>query len=109
MHTFAVTLLLGLALFKVVDVLGDVAPELSRFRSLMTLALAVVTAAAMDWSLFEGFGVELREDWLGVVLTGAVLAGVTSVWWALVNWLGSTEDDAVEARPRRKSPVTRAA
>jgi hypothetical protein len=90
-------------------VLGDLVPGLSKLRSLVTLALAVVTATAMDWSLFEGFGVELREDWLGVALTGAVLAGVTSVWRALFGWLGSTEDDAEEASPRRKPPVTRAA
>lgn len=109
MYTLAVVLLLGLALCKIVDVLDGLVPGLARLRGLATLALAVAVTAAMDYSLFAGFGVELREAWMGTVLTGAVLAGTTSVWRAAFNWLGWSEGEAEALPPRRRGPVSRAA
>ncbi len=102
MYTFTITVLLGLALLTLVDALVDVAPGLSRGRGLATIALAVAGAFALGYSLFEGFGVGLRETWMGTLFTGIVVAGTASMWRAVFHWLGTPEDDQPESgRPRR--------
>jgi len=109
MYTLAVTLLLGLALFKIVDVLEDLVPELTRFHGLVTTVLAIVGAFAIDYSLFAGFGVALREAWMGAFITGLALAGTTSLWRAGFGWLGSSEGQAPEQRHQATRHMTRAA
>jgi hypothetical protein len=105
MYTFAIVALLGLALFKVVDLLEDVVPALARFHTLVTVVLGVAAAVAIDYSMFRGFNIALRESWMGTWTTGFVLAGTTSAWRALFGWLGSNEGEAPEQRhshgPRR--------
>ena len=105
MYTFAVTLLLGLALFKFVDVLEDLAPDTTRFHGLITLVFAVAGVFAMDYSLFESWGIALREDWMGTFLTGLTVAGATSVWRAAFHWLGSADGEEPEVRHQRGSHV----
>ena len=109
MYTFAVTVLLGLALFKIVDVVEDLAPGLARMHGLLTLAVAVAGAFALDYSLFEGWAVALREDWMGTLLTGLVIAGTTSVWRAAFHWLGSSEGEEPEVRHQGDRMIGRAA
>lgn len=109
MYTFAVTLLLGLALFKLVDVLEDLAPDTTKLHGLVTLGLAVAGAFAIDYSLFEGWNVALREDWMGTLLTGVTIAGATSVWRAAFHWLGSSEGEEPAVRHQHGRPVSRAA
>lgn len=109
MYTFAVTLLLGLALFKMVDVIEDLIPDLTKLHSAVTLGLAVATAFAIDFSLFDGFGVVLRKDWMGTLLTGAIIAGATSVWRSAFHWLGSAEGEEPEVRHQPTRMVNRAA
>ncbi len=102
MYTFAVTLLLGLALFKIVDLVEDLVPGLAKLHNALTVALGVVGVVALDYSLFEGFGVDVREAWMGTLLTGIVVAGTSSVWRTALHWLGAPEDDHPESgRPRR--------
>ena len=98
MYHFAITVLLGLALFKVVDLVEDAAPRLTKHHTLMTVVLAVGGMFAIDWSLFDSWGIGLREAWMGYVLTGLAVAGCTSVWRATFHWLGSNEGDAPEVR-----------
>lgn len=105
MYTFAVILLLGLALFKIVDVIEDLVPGTARLHGLFTLGLAVLGAFAIDYSVFDGFGVALRESWMGTFLTGVTIAGTTSVWRAAFHWLGSSEGEEPEVRHVRRSPV----
>ena len=103
MYTFTVTVLLGLAVLALVDALVDLVPALSRGRGPVTIALAVVGALVLDYSLFEGFGVGLRESWMGTLLTGVVVAGTTHVWRAVLLWLGAPEGGEPTAhRPDRR-------
>src|SRR5207248_7762355 len=55
MYTFAVVALLGLAVLKIADLLEDFVPGLSRIHALLTYALAVAAAVALDYSMFKGF------------------------------------------------------
>ncbi|HEX9531117.1 MAG TPA: hypothetical protein VF954_08265 [Acidimicrobiales bacterium] len=98
MYTFAIVVLLGLALFKVVDLLEDLVPALTRFHTLVTLALAVAGTVALDYSLFSGFHVVLRNSWMGSWTTGLIVAGTTSAWRAAFHWLGSSEGEEPEVR-----------
>lgn len=109
MYTLAVTVLLGLAVLTVVDAFADLVPGLSPRRGVLTIALAIVGAFALDYSMFEGFGVALRESWMGTLLTGFVVAGTTGAWRAVFAWFGTTEGEEPSARPSRRPLVSKAA
>lgn len=98
MYQFAIVALLGLALFKIVDLIEDLVPGLAKFHTFATIVLGVAAAVAIDYSLFRGFHVALRHDWMGVWATGFIVAGTTSAWRAMFHWLGSNEGDAPELR-----------
>jgi hypothetical protein len=98
MYHFAVVALLGLALFKLVDLLEDLVPGLTRFHTLVTFVLAVAATVAADYSLFQGFHIQLRESWMGTWGTGLIVGGTTSAWRAAFHWLGSSEGEEPEKR-----------
>ena len=96
MYHFAVVALLGLAILKIADVLVDLVPSLGKTRTLLTFVLAIVTTVALDYSLFAGFGIDLREAWMGTVATGLLAGSLASAWNVLFGWLGSTEGRTTE-------------
>ena len=98
MHDFAITVLLGLALFKIVDVFEDLVPGLTKYHTLMTMVLAVAGVVGIHYSLFDAWGVTLRDSWMGMWATGFVVAGTTSVWRAAFHYLGSSEGEESEVR-----------
>ena len=98
MHDFTVVVLMGLALWKVVDLLEDLIPGLTKFHNLVTIVLGVAGAVAMDYSMFSGYHIALRSSSMGTWLTGFVIAGSTSAWRAIFHWFGSNEGDAPELR-----------
>ncbi len=87
MYTFAVIALLALATVKLVDFVADNIGGLSRFRSLLTFVAAIGAVWALDYSLFDGFAIDIRDRDLGVWITGFVVAGLTVPWRALFAWL----------------------
>ena len=98
MYHLAVLILLGLTLFKIVDLLEDYVPGLTRFHALFTLVLGVAGAYILDYSVFDGWGVSFRDADMGMWITGFAIAGMTSVWRAALHWLGSSEGDEPEVR-----------
>ncbi len=104
MHEFAVVALLGLVALKVTDLVVDNAPGLDRIRTLFTFTLAVVFAIAIDFSLFDGYGITVREAWMGTVGTGLVIGALSSAWSTLLGWFETTSvggnKDARNERPR---------
>lgn len=87
MYQFAVVALLALATVKVVDFVSDNVAVIERFRSLLTFVLAVGITVWLDYSLFDGWGVDIRDEALGVWVTGFVVAGLTVPWRAAFGWL----------------------
>ena len=75
MYEFAVVTLLGLVALKVTDLVIESVPGLDRIRTLFTFMLAIVFTLALDYSVFEGFGVTVREAWMGTVGTGLIVGG----------------------------------
>ena len=105
MYHFAVIVLLGLAVLKVVDLLEDLAPGFTRFHALLTFVLAVGACVAIDYSFFEGFGITLRETWMGTWATGLVVGSLATAWRVVFGYLGSSEGDAPEQRHRGRPRV----
>lgn len=109
MYHFAAIALLALALFKVVDVLEDLVPGVTKFHSLATMLLGIGGAYALDYGAFSGYGIDFREDWMGTVATGLVIAGFTSVWRAAFHWFGTSEGEEPEVRHPLHGPRSMAA
>jgi hypothetical protein len=105
MYTLAILAFMGLALFKLVDLIEDLLPGLTRFHTLLTVVIGIGATVWFDYSMTSGFNATFRRDWMGTWLTGLAVAGVSSAWRALFHWLGSTEGDAPELRhPFRQRP-----
>lgn len=93
MYTFAIVALMALATVKVVDFLVDFLPETQRsVRSLLTFIVAVAAVWWADTSMFESFGMTVRDHTTGILLTGFMVAGMTSAWRAVFGYL--THDHA---------------
>jgi hypothetical protein len=87
MYHFAVVALLALATLKLVDFLSDNVPGLGSLRSVLTFVIAIGAAWALDYSVFDGFGVAIRNHDMGVWTTGFVVAGMTVPWRAMFGYL----------------------
>lgn len=98
MYHFAVVALLGLAILKLADLLVELLPSLGKTRTLITFAMAVAATVAVDYSLFAGFGVELREPWMGTWATGAVVGALAGAWAAVLGGLGQGRTETTGRR-----------
>ena len=88
MYQFAIVALLALATVKLVDFLVDFLPgERGLMRSLLTFIVAIGGVMALDYSMFTGWDVAIRNQRTGVVVTGLAVAGATSAWRALFGYL----------------------
>jgi len=102
MYQFAVVALLGLAVLKIADLLEDFVPGLARVNALLTYVLAVAAAVALDYSMFKGFHIDVRDTWMGPWFTGFVIGSMTTVWRVAFGYLGSNEGKSAEERhPQR--------
>ena len=102
MYEFAVVALLGLVALKVTDLVAENVKGLDRIRTLVTFAVAVVVAVALDYSVFAGFGVAVREAWMGTIGTGLIIGSLAGVWAGVLGWLGAgTATDAPSVRRER--------
>jgi hypothetical protein len=107
MYDFAIVALLALGTVKLVDFLADYIPPLKAWRSLLTFIAAVGVVVAIDYSLFAGFDIPVRNDTLGTWVTGFMVAGLTVAWRAAFGFLThdrATRDETLgEHPPLRKA------
>ena len=102
MYEFAVVTLLGLVALKVTDLVIENVPGLDRIRTLFTFTLAIVLTVALDHSMFESFGITVREAWMGTIGTGLVVGSLASAWSAVLGWFGTTSvSDTTRTRNER--------
>lgn len=103
-YTFAIVVLLGLAIAKVVDIVGHLVPMHRAIPLVLALAGGVGIAWAADYSMFAAWDITLRQEWMGPVGTGLVIGGLAAVWHEVLHVLSSfakrTEDQAVEIERR---------
>jgi hypothetical protein len=90
MYAFVVFVGLALALAVVSGVLDEVLPIKApkALTTTATVAVAILVAWALDYSVFRAFGQSLRSDWMNPVATGVVLVGAGEFLRALANNLG---------------------
>ena len=105
MYDFAIVILMGLALFKVVDLVEEFVPQLTKFHLLLTVVLAVAGALVLDYSMFANWGVEIRNSDIGTIVTGLMIAGTTSMWRAAFHWLGTAEGEEPEVRHQHRPRI----
>ena len=103
MYDFAIVALLALATVKLVDFLTDAVPQLRNLRSLATFVVAVGGTVLLDYSVFSGFGIEIRDATVGMWVTGFIVAGMTVPWRALFAYLthdrAQTDETLGETHP----------
>jgi hypothetical protein len=87
MYDFAIVALLALASLKIVDFLCANISPIESFRSLLTFVVAVGAVVWLDYSLFDGWAVNIRNDDVGVWITGFLVSGLTVPWRAAFSWL----------------------
>ena len=73
MYEFAIVVLLGIGSFKLVDMLNEYVDR-SKVHTLLTIAVGVLVAWAVDFSLFAQWGISVRSEALGYVGTGLMIA-----------------------------------
>lgn len=73
MHEFAIVVLLGIGLFKLVDMVTEYV-DIKKVNSLFTLVLGVLVAWALEFSLFAQWGITVRSEFLGYIGTGLMIA-----------------------------------
>jgi len=89
MYEFATVALLGLALYKVMDLLGALG-HLSRAATItLTILLGVGLTWLLDYNVYASWGQVFRKDWMGVVGTGITIAGFATVWDSVFGFLAS--------------------
>jgi hypothetical protein len=109
MYEFAVVALLALAILKVTDFLSDLVPLLERFRSIIALVLALVVVVGLDYSLFSGWGIDIRDAAYGPWITAFVVWGLTVPWRAIFGYLTHDRANGDESLGAHVSPFTKAA
>jgi hypothetical protein len=87
MYQFAVVALLALATLKLVDFVCDNLTVIERFRSLLTYVVGVGAVVWLDFSVFSEWDVAIRDEDLGVWITGFLVTGMTVPWRAAFRWL----------------------
>ena len=98
MYQFAIVALLALAVVKLVDFIDGSVPGAGGFRPILTFVLALGAVWVLDYSLFSGFGVDVRTRAAGMWLTGFMVAGLTVPWRALFGYLtksGAISDETL--------------
>lgn len=106
MYHFAIVALLALATYKTVDfLLGLLGIELSTaVKTFVTLGVGVVFTEILDYSVFAGWGVGLRDTWMGPFWTGLMVGGMAFVWHELLGLLEGygrrSRDEALEIERR---------
>jgi hypothetical protein len=72
-YEFAIVVLLGIGVFKLVDMLNEYV-DLSKVQSLLTIALGALVVWALEFSLFAQWAIPVRSEALGYIGTGLMVA-----------------------------------
>ena len=114
MYEFAIVALLALAVVKFADFIVGPVPALDNFRAWLHLRPRHRRRLHPRLSLFEGYGIAVRNEDMGMILTGFMIAGLTTPWRVLFSWMptrapltssgGRPEDAAPPSHRRGREP-----
>jgi intracellular septation protein A len=109
-HVFAIVLMLALGVMLIGRWVDELVPILRRFTMFTVVVLGVLTAWFADFDVWEQWAVPVRENWIGVVLTGALLGGLAHAWHVVLGFVsGVTRKTNDEAEALERSQTLKAA
>lgn len=104
MYEFATAVLLGLALYTIVNLVRHVSEVTRGLRIFLCLGFGALATWVTDYSMFAGWGVHFRSLWMGPVATGLVVGGIAALWHDAVGLITSyarrSFDEATEIERR---------
>ena len=104
MYAFAIMALLGLGVLAVMKIFNRYLSFASELQALVLVLLGIGGAWLAHVSLFLAWGIPVRADWIGITLTGMVIAGAAYFWGAILDFFGGFARKAVdEAETLEKS------
>lgn len=100
MYTFAVVVLLGLAVMTVIMLFARFLRIADELLVGIAILLGIGTAWVADFNLFASWGFVLREEWIAIVLTGIVISGVAYLFHEVIGLIAGVHrkyvDEVVE-------------
>jgi hypothetical protein len=80
MYAFGIMVLLGLAVLAVSRIASRYMTLAAEVWAFVLVALGVGAAWLVNLNLFTAWGITTRADWIGVTLTGLMIAGAGYFW-----------------------------
>ncbi|HUZ36495.1 MAG TPA: hypothetical protein VMV17_09210 [Streptosporangiaceae bacterium] len=96
MYAFAIMALLGLGVLAVMKIFSRYLSFASELQALVLVLLGIGGAWLVNVSLFTAWGIPVRASWIGITLTGLVIAGAAYFWGAILDFFGGLSRKAVD-------------
>jgi hypothetical protein len=104
MYAFAMMAMLGLGVLAVAKIFTRYTSFASELQALLMVLLGIGGAWLVNLSLFTAWSIPVRASWIGITLTGLVIAGAAYFWGAILDFFGGFARKAVdEAETLEKS------
>jgi hypothetical protein len=104
MYAFAIVALLGLGVLAVMKIFSRYTSVATELQALLLVALGVGGAWLLNVSLFAAWAIPVRASWIGITLTGLIVAGAAYFWGAILDFFsGLTRKTADEAKTIEKT------
>jgi hypothetical protein len=88
MYAFAIMALSGLAVLAVTKIANRYVSLAAEIWAFVLVALGVGAAWLVNLNLFTAWGIPVRASWIGVTLTGVMIAGTAYFWRELLGFFG---------------------
>lgn len=86
MYAFGMLVLLGLAVLVVAEVVHRYLSVAAEFWAFALVVFGVGTAWLADFDLFGVWGLSVRNDTIGITVTGFLIAGVGYFWREVLHF-----------------------
>ncbi len=96
MYAFATMALLGLGVLAVTKMFTRYVSFASELQAFLMVLLGIGAAWLVNVSLFTSWGIDVRANWIGITLTGLVIAGAAYFWGAILDFFGGLSRKAVD-------------
>lgn len=110
MYVFAIAALFGLGVMALTGCVDRFLAVAREYRAVAMVVLGVLGAWLADFSLFERWGTPVREEWIGILVSGLAIGGLAHLWHEAFEFLsGLTRKTNDEADALEKTSGLKAA
>jgi len=109
MYEFATIALLGLAVCKLVDLVGHLGSLSRAAKITLAVLMGVGLTWLVDYNVYAGWSQVFRKAWMGTVGTGLTIAGISAVWHEILDVLSSYARRSYDQANEIESRTPRAA